>query len=38
MPRPRPPVDEIHQITLSALEALRAARTEDGKLRVIHNG
>ena len=38
MPRPLPPVDEIHQIMLSALDALRATRTKDGKVRVIHNG
>jgi hypothetical protein len=38
MPRPLPPVDESHQIMLSAWKALRSTRTEDGKVHVIHNG
>jgi hypothetical protein len=38
MPRPRPPVDESHQILLSTLEALRATRSPDGNVHVRYNG
>jgi hypothetical protein len=33
-----PPVDESHQILLSALEALRATRTTDCSAQVLYNG
>jgi hypothetical protein len=33
-----PPVDESHQIVLSAFGALRPTRTKDGKLHALDNG